>query len=405
VHISGNHSPLAFRKLNVDHVTIHKCYLDHECFPLFSSIRQIDMDFIELCGQNKLPLYKNPQIVANARPLNIQYPQIGAENKNYNSVKICRILVSKGIYNGENRTGVCFNSNELESLEVLSAPGYKQQDEQTFRVLLIGSSLKKLILHVDGTADLHLTNSKCLSNLEKYYGNDPSKVQISYWDEDANSHKESTLQYVLPEGIEIHIINEAPDNIEEEFDNIDGESDITQEEVEQMLTVSDGEREERNQSHLLIEEQDRAYEAALQADQERKRKQEEERQRQVLEQAEAEIQEKARTQRLQEKHQEQLEKRRRMGTEPTPTEPDVCMIAFRLPNATRIERRFRTWDTLQLLYDFVETLEEMECIDAFDLFLSFPRQSYFNRKQNTLLEVGLVSSTVIHVEGQGSMMD
>jgi FAS-associated factor 2 len=101
---------------------------------------------------------------------------------------------------------------------------------------------------------------------------------------------------------------------------------------------------------------------------------------------------------FQSKRQEQSEKRKKLGMEPAATESDVCKLVFRLPNGSRIERRFRNDDTLQLLYEFVETLTEMESIHSFDLYSNFPRQSYADKKHLTMLEANLVPSAMIVVE-------
>ena len=98
------------------------------------------------------------------------------------------------------------------------------------------------------------------------------------------------------------------------------------------------------------------------------------------------------------KRQEQLEKRKKLGMEPATTEPDICMLVFRLPNGSRIERRFRNHDTLQVLYEFVESLAEMESIHSFDLYSNFPRQSYADKKHLTMLEANLVPSAMIVIE-------
>jgi hypothetical protein len=73
---------------------------------------------------------------------------------------------------------------------------------------------------------------------------------------------------------------------------------------------------------------------------------------------------------------------------------------FRLPSGVRVERRFRNRDSLQLLYDYVDTLPEMESIVAFDLYSSFPRQSYSEKKHITLMEANLVPSGMIVIEEQ-----
>ncbi len=64
----------------------------------------------------------------------------------------------------------------------------------------------------------------------------------------------------------------------------------------------------------------------------------------------------------------------------------VINLVFRFPEGQRTQRRFLFTDTIQYVYDFIETCEiDFECRDSFSLLQTFPRLS-LDDKEKTLAE-------------------
>eukprot|EP00735_Rhodelphis_limneticus_P003270 TRINITY_DN14724_c0_g1::TRINITY_DN14724_c0_g1_i1::g.21545::m.21545 TRINITY_DN14724_c0_g1::TRINITY_DN14724_c0_g1_i1::g.21545 ORF type:complete len:512 (+),score=66.59,sp/Q5REY7/UBXN7_PONAB/33.23/6e-45,UBX/PF00789.15/8.6e-15,UBA_4/PF14555.1/3.5e-14,Thioredoxin_7/PF13899.1/1.3e-09,UIM/PF02809.15/0.012,UIM/PF02809.15/1.9e+03,CUE/PF02845.11/0.064,CUE/PF02845.11/5.1e+03,DRY_EERY/PF09750.4/1.4 TRINITY_DN14724_c0_g1_i1:49-1536(+) len=137
----------------------------------------------------------------------------------------------------------------------------------------------------------------------------------------------------------------------------------------------------------LRQEQDYEFHQALASDRAKQREKEEEERRRL--QAEE-------TERLR-KQQEEEEKQRKLRSlppEPAPTDTDVATIQFRMPNGPPIARRFRTFDHIQSLYDFVASVENAPA--DFDIIQSFPRKT-FHPSTRTLQEEGLLKSVALLV--------
>jgi len=143
---------------------------------------------------------------------------------------------------------------------------------------------------------------------------------------------------------------------------------------EAFLVVARAEREERNLTQALRQEQDEAYLESLRADQE---KEEKKRREKLLEQERIrEIQqlEEAEQHKQQELIQRKLDAVNFVPDEPSAETSGCCRILVRLPNGQKFERRFhRTLHTLKDLYYFI--LAHPDSPYQFEMATSFPKRT------------------------------
>ncbi|XP_076895010.1 plant UBX domain-containing protein 10-like [Bidens hawaiensis] len=167
--------------------------------------------------------------------------------------------------------------------------------------------------------------------------------------------------------------------------------------------------EERRNNIRLREEQDAAYQAALEADQAREREKKEEEERVEREAAKAlkirmeeeEAHERATIEAAE--REAKLIKLREgklasLGLEPEKG-PDVTQVLVRLPNGERKGRRFHCTATIQSVYDFVDSSGTLE-IGNYTLVTNFPRVVYDRDKLSllSLEQVGLHPQASLFVE-------
>ncbi|XP_077990625.1 FAS-associated factor 2-A-like [Glandiceps talaboti] len=143
-------------------------------------------------------------------------------------------------------------------------------------------------------------------------------------------------------------------------------------ENEASLTAIRLEREERNHTHLLRQEQDVAYLESLRADEEKERKKQEKQEeiKRQEEEKQRKIDEKKRLQ--DEKKQLKIEKAENLPSEPDCDDPDIIKLVLKFPNGTRIERRFLHSNSVQVLYDYVFCNENAP--EEFQIVTNFPRK-------------------------------
>uniref|UniRef100_A0A8C9W9P8 FAS-associated factor 2 n=1 Tax=Scleropages formosus TaxID=113540 RepID=A0A8C9W9P8_SCLFO len=162
------------------------------------------------------------------------------------------------------------------------------------------------------------------------------------------------------------------------------------------------EREERNQTQVLRQQQDEAYMASLRADQEkdRKKREEQEQRRHQEEMARQSIlAEERRRRTLQEEKERKSEC---LPQEPAVDDPDSVKIVFKLPNDSRVERRFLFTQSLTVIHDFLFSLKETP--EKFQIVTNFPRRvlpclpTEEQPNPPTLQEAGLSRSEVLFVQ-------
>ncbi|KAJ8247165.1 hypothetical protein GJAV_G00259500 [Gymnothorax javanicus] len=168
------------------------------------------------------------------------------------------------------------------------------------------------------------------------------------------------------------------------------------------LTSERLEREERNQTQVLRQQQDEAYLESLRADQEKERRrraeQEQRRQEEELERQCA-LAEERRRRTLQEEKERKSES---LPPEPPLGDPDAVKIVFKLPNDSRVERRFLFTQSLTVIHDFLFSLKETP--EKFQIVTNFPRRvlpclpTVEQPHPPTLKEAGLSRSEVLFVQ-------
>jgi len=144
------------------------------------------------------------------------------------------------------------------------------------------------------------------------------------------------------------------------------------EENESSLTAARLEREERSMNQMIRQQQDEDYQASLELDRkkeqqrlEEKRKKDQE-ERKKKEEQEAEKDKRLRLIALKEVSGNKLE------AEPDADEEDVIRILIKLPDGTRLERRFHRQTSIKLLYLFVASHEKSPLV--FQITTNFPRR-------------------------------
>ncbi|EDL41153.1 UBX domain containing 8, isoform CRA_d, partial [Mus musculus] len=162
------------------------------------------------------------------------------------------------------------------------------------------------------------------------------------------------------------------------------------------------EREERNQTQVLRQQQDEAYLASLRADQEKERKKREEKERKRRKEEEVQQQKLAEERRRQNLQEEKERKLECLPPEPSPDDPESVKIIFKLPNDSRVERRFHFSQSLTVIHDFLFSLKESP--EKFQIEANFPRRvlpcvpSEEWPNPPTLQEAGLSHTEVLFVQ-------
>lgn len=153
----------------------------------------------------------------------------------------------------------------------------------------------------------------------------------------------------------------------------------------------------------LLDEQDKAFEESLAVDREKARLQEIEEEKKRQEQQKVEEILKVRlfahysmlTINIQKKKQEQQKISSVVPEEPKEGEKST-LIVIRLPDGSRIQRKFRPSDVVQSLYFFVESKlpVQVEERSPFELVSNFPRKS-FTQMEQTLEGAGLCPQALL----------
>lgn len=157
------------------------------------------------------------------------------------------------------------------------------------------------------------------------------------------------------------------------------------------------EREVRERERLLRLQQEREYEESLKADQEKEKRQREEQEAQQRKKEEEEKAEQERLKKEEEAKKARQRKAERLPSEPEAGTPETSQIAFRLIDGTRLQRRFRETETVQVLYDFVETLPQHAHLQDFALCTTLPKV-FYTEKHLTLKEAKLSPKALLIVE-------
>ncbi|KAL3890949.1 hypothetical protein ACJMK2_003218 [Sinanodonta woodiana] len=138
------------------------------------------------------------------------------------------------------------------------------------------------------------------------------------------------------------------------------------------IAAARAERNERTMVQRLRSEQDQAYQMSLQADQEKERKRQ-------LQKEQAEMEERKKQEakeeelRLQQKKKERKEElRNEIPDEPPANDADAIRIVLKVPDGTRLERRFLRSQSTKYLYYYAFCHDV--CPDDFHIVTNFPRR-------------------------------
>ncbi|XP_013402150.2 FAS-associated factor 2-like [Lingula anatina] len=145
------------------------------------------------------------------------------------------------------------------------------------------------------------------------------------------------------------------------------------EDNEASLIAVRADREERHFNRSLREQQDEAYLESLKADQEKEKKKREEMEKQKQELEEAKRREMEIVKKQEEIMRRKEELRTSIPEEPAVDDPDAIKVLVKLPDGTRIERRFCGSWSAKHLYNFVFCHEMTP--DDFSIVTNFPRKT------------------------------
>ncbi|KAL4443291.1 hypothetical protein ABPG75_011028 [Micractinium tetrahymenae] len=146
------------------------------------------------------------------------------------------------------------------------------------------------------------------------------------------------------------------------------------------------ERQQRETDRRLREEQDAEYQRSLEADRQREEQRAaaaraaEEAERAAREaaeraRAEAEAAERQRAEQEAALQRRKSEKRMALPEEPAAGTPGTTLLRVRLPDGSTHQRRFMASDPLQVVHDFVDSLEAVSALN-YSLATTFPRRVY-----------------------------
>ena len=79
----------------------------------------------------------------------------------------------------------------------------------------------------------------------------------------------------------------------------------------------------------------------------------------------------------------------------------MSKLAVRLPDGSRAERRFHSTDTIADVYDFVDTLEELDEV-SYSLVTNFPRRAFARSERVSLVDEGVHPNGAMFVQTESS---
>ena len=132
------------------------------------------------------------------------------------------------------------------------------------------------------------------------------------------------------------------------------------------------ERQARIMNQEIRRQQDQDYEKSLEADRAKEREKQEERRRKESEERAKQEALAAAARRQQQLATLRIQLRDNLPPEPSPEETDVVRILIKLPDGSRLERRFKRTDSIRTLYQFVYSHDAAPT--RFQVVSNFPRK-------------------------------
>eukprot|EP01102_Stenamoeba_stenopodia_P017547 TRINITY_DN630_c0_g2_i1.p1 TRINITY_DN630_c0_g2~~TRINITY_DN630_c0_g2_i1.p1 ORF type:complete len:383 (-),score=70.10 TRINITY_DN630_c0_g2_i1:48-1196(-) len=129
-------------------------------------------------------------------------------------------------------------------------------------------------------------------------------------------------------------------------------------------------QEERERDRLIREEQEMAYQLALEADREKERQAQEEEQR---------LKEMERMAKEAEENKKRAIEFKKRNLPPEPAQGQGVQLVVRMPNGSRLSRRFNPTDLVQSVYDYVDSHQEEIESDSYELVMSYPRKVFSDK--------------------------
>jgi len=161
-----------------------------------------------------------------------------------------------------------------------------------------------------------------------------------------------------------------------------------------MLLTARLEHEERDKDRKLRQEQDLAFMQSLAVDQAKEQQILQQQRRIEEEKAAKEKEEQEQIEKQQQKQREREQIFRRLPYEPGLDEAGVTQLVVRLTDGSRVQRRFKNTDKLQVVFDFINS-KDIE-IEEYELVTNFPRKS-FSDPNMTLEQAGLYPQASLFV--------
>jgi FAS-associated factor 2 len=144
-------------------------------------------------------------------------------------------------------------------------------------------------------------------------------------------------------------------------------------ENESSLVTARAERAERSFNQSLRQQQDEAYLESLRADQEKEKKRREEKEKQELEELKQRQVKEEEEQKFLQKEEKKSNLERLLPPEPEAEHPDSIRIMLKIPNGSRIERRFLRTHSIKWLFYYVFC--HKDCPDDFQIVTNFPKRT------------------------------
>jgi FAS-associated factor 2 len=175
---------------------------------------------------------------------------------------------------------------------------------------------------------------------------------------------------------------------------------------EPIIAAARADAQQRVADQRLRQEQDEAFQQSLATDREKERRRREEQERIKAEEAAAAraVEEALALEEAERLREEEMKKAREMKARQLPAEPlasdpqPTTLLAIRIgASGERLQRRFYQNDSIDLVYDFVESKEEEIPHEKLEIVTHFPKKK-FDRGSGSLKELGLTPQAQIFIQ-------
>lgn len=153
-----------------------------------------------------------------------------------------------------------------------------------------------------------------------------------------------------------------------------------------------------SEAEYLRDEQDYLYQESLRKDAEKEAIKEKEKQQKEEEELFAKLKDALEEHHQQEKESEKAKQREQLvPTEPGEKEANITQLQIRMPDGSRVLRRFRQDETLQVVMNFVVTVPNVDLTEQ-NIILSAPPNQTFSDLTKTLKQLNLFPRAVLVVQ-------